>query len=96
MQDEEHCDPFAQYFHFTNQSFFFSVSLSTNSDAVGYKIAVDDRAMVGVNHRIISEELERKKEEYQNHEELSQVAKLYESNEVISIPINKPYFYFDL
>lgn len=52
---------------------------------MGYKIVLDNNALVGVNQRIIDEELARKKEEYLNHEELAKIAKLYNSNEVISI-----------
>jgi hypothetical protein len=52
---------------------------------VGYKSALDSNALVGVNQRIIDGELARKKEEYLNHEELAKIAKLYDSNEVISI-----------
>jgi len=52
---------------------------------VGYKSVLDNNALVGVNQRIIDAELARKKEEYLKHEELAKIAKLYESNEVISI-----------
>jgi hypothetical protein len=52
---------------------------------VGYKSILDNNGLVGVNQRIIEEELARKKEEYLNHEELARIAKLYETNEVISI-----------
>jgi hypothetical protein len=52
---------------------------------VGYKSTLDNNGLVGVNQRIIEEELARKKEEYLNHEELARIAKLYESSEVILI-----------
>lgn len=48
---------------------------------------MDNNGLVGVNQRIIDGELARKKEEYLNHEELAKIAKLYDSNEVKSIPI---------
>ncbi|GAU21054.1 hypothetical protein TSUD_132660 [Trifolium subterraneum] len=50
---------------------------------LGYKSTLDNNGLVGVNQRIIEEELARKKEEYLNHEELARIAKLYESSEVV-------------
>ncbi|KAK7316596.1 hypothetical protein RJT34_00180 [Clitoria ternatea] len=49
---------------------------------MGYKIPVDNRAMIGANQKIIENVLIGKKEEYLQNEELAQIAKLFESNEV--------------
>lgn len=50
--------------------------------------------MVGVNQRIIEEQLAWKKQEYLNHGALEMIAELYESNKVISLPISKRFLYF--
>ncbi|XP_073224336.1 uncharacterized protein [Cicer arietinum] len=50
---------------------------------LGYKSKLDNKALAGVNQRIIEEELARKKEEFLNHEDLAKIAKLYDSNEVV-------------
>lgn len=50
--------------------------------AVGYKITVGDRTLIGVNQKFIVKELGKKKREYLDNEKLAQIAKLYESNKV--------------
>ncbi|KAK7259935.1 hypothetical protein RIF29_25562 [Crotalaria pallida] len=49
---------------------------------MGYISTVDSTSMVGTNARIIEEQAAMRKEEYLRNEELAEIAKLYESNEV--------------
>ena len=51
--------------------------------SVGYKIRVDT-SMFGANHKIVEEEVAKKKEEYQNNEDLTQLSKLYQMKQVIT------------
>lgn len=70
-----------QHIHFSDQSLLllpFTICI-----VVGYISTVDSTSMVGANQRIIEEQAARKKEEYLHNEELAQMAKLFESNEVI-------------
>ncbi|GFS37840.1 proline extensin-like receptor kinase 1 [Actinidia rufa] len=48
---------------------------------MGYKIRVDT-SMFGANHKIVEEEVAKKKEEYQNNEDLTQLSKLYQMKKI--------------
>ncbi|KAK7306806.1 hypothetical protein VNO77_44765 [Canavalia gladiata] len=52
------------------------------AEQVGYRISLDNGTLVAVNQKVIEEELERKKKEYLQNEELTQIAQLYESRGV--------------
>ncbi|KAM7528504.1 hypothetical protein LguiB_031914 [Lonicera macranthoides] len=48
---------------------------------MGYKSRVDS-SMFGVNQKMVEDEVARKKKEYQNNSELTQISKLYEARKV--------------
>uniref|UniRef100_A0A1D1Y880 Inactive protein kinase SELMODRAFT_444075 n=1 Tax=Anthurium amnicola TaxID=1678845 RepID=A0A1D1Y880_9ARAE len=50
---------------------------------MGYKSKVDSTSMLGASEKIISEELTRKEQEYQNSTEILQITKLYDARKVI-------------
>lgn len=49
---------------------------------MGYGSRVDSSSLFGANERIVGMEVARKKTEYQNHIELTQISKLYEAEQV--------------
>ncbi|XP_057484672.1 probable serine/threonine-protein kinase PBL18 [Actinidia eriantha] len=51
------------------------------NNPMGYKIRVDT-SMFGANHKIVEEEVAKKKEEYQNNEDLTQLSKLYQMKKI--------------
>lgn len=48
---------------------------------MGYKSRVDS-SMFGANQKMVEDEVARKKKEYQNNTELTQISKLYEAQKV--------------
>lgn len=61
---------------------------------MGYKNVLDSTSIVGVNEKIIEMQASRRKEVFQNNEELIQISELYESKKVIFILLIKPFLYF--
>jgi len=52
--------------------------------SVGYKIRVDS-SMFGANQRIVAQEIDRKKKEYRDNEELTEISQKYQMKQVATL-----------
>uniref|UniRef100_A0A2N9FSL1 Uncharacterized protein n=1 Tax=Fagus sylvatica TaxID=28930 RepID=A0A2N9FSL1_FAGSY len=59
-----------------------TLSIMGSRKPLGYGSRVESSSLFGANERIVGMEVARKKTEYQNHIELTQISKLYEEEQV--------------